>query len=43
VGLVQRYGFGIPTAREQLAKNGHPPLEFEVNANWVRCTVRGRP
>ena len=43
LGLVQRFGYGIPAARTQLAKAGHPPPEFEVNANWVRCTVRARP
>lgn len=43
LGLVQRFGFGIPTARAELAKAGHPPPEFEVNAGWVRCTVRARP
>jgi ATP-dependent DNA helicase RecG len=43
LGLVQRFGFGIPTARAELAKAGHPPPEFEVNASWVRCTVRARP
>jgi len=42
LGLVQRFGFGIPTARAELAKAGHPALEFEVDANWVRCAVRGK-
>lgn len=42
LGLVQRFGFGIPTARAELAKAGHPPPEFEVNDSWVRCTLRGR-
>jgi ATP-dependent DNA helicase RecG len=42
LGLVQRYGFGIPTARRELDRAGHPPPEFEVDPNWVRCTVRGR-
>ncbi len=42
LGLVQRFGFGIPTARAELAKAGMPPPEFEVNENWVRCTLRGR-
>lgn len=42
LGLVQRFGFGIPTARDLLAKAGHPPIQFEVNSNWIRCTVRAR-
>jgi ATP-dependent DNA helicase RecG len=43
LGLVQRFGFGIPTARDHLAKAGHPNLEFQVEPNWVRCTVKARP
>jgi len=42
LGLVQRYGFGIPTARRELERAGHPAPDFEVDANWVRCTVRAR-
>ena len=40
LGLVQRYGFGIPAARRALRKNGQPEPEFHVQANSVRCTVR---
>ena len=43
LGLVQRYGFGIPTARRELKENGHPEPVFEVQPNWVRCTVKARP
>ena len=43
LGLVQRFGFGIPIARRELKEKGHPALEFLVDANRVRCTVRGRP
>lgn len=42
LGLVQRFGVGIATARQLLARAGHPPPEFQVEANWVRCTVRPR-
>ena len=42
LGLVQRFGFGIPTVRRELDQARHPEPEFEVDANWVRCTVRGR-
>ena len=38
-GLVQRYGFGIPAARQALRKNGQSPPEFRVDANRVHCTV----
>ena len=43
LGLVQRYGFGIPTARRALKENGQPEPEFGVQPNWVQCTVRARP
>jgi len=43
LGYVQRYGVGIPIARRELAANGNPPPEFEVNAGQVLATVRRRP
>ena len=42
LGLVQRYGFGIPAARQALRKNGQALPEFHVEANRVRSTVRAR-
>ena len=42
LGLVQRYGFGIPAARRLLRAAGHPEPEFRVDPSWVRCTVRAR-
>ncbi len=42
LGLVQRYGFGIPAARRLLRAAGHPAPEFRVDASWVHCTVRAR-
>ena len=41
-GLVQRYGFGIPAARQALRQNGQAPPEFQVDANRIRCTVWAR-
>ena len=43
LGLVQRYGFGIPAARRLLQAGGHPEPEFRVDPSWVHCTVRVRP
>ena len=40
LGLVQRYGVGIATARRALRDNAQPEPEFEVRAELVRCTVR---
>ena len=43
LGLVQRYGVGIPIARRELEANGQPEPEFRIEPNWVCCTVRARP
>ena len=40
LGLVQRYGFGIPAARLALRNNGQQDPEFLVEANRVRYIVR---
>jgi ATP-dependent DNA helicase RecG len=40
LGLVQRFGSGIPLARRALAENGNPPPEFAAQPNFVFATVR---
>jgi ATP-dependent DNA helicase RecG len=40
LGFVQRYGFGIPTARRELEKNGNPPPEFTVEPTYIGVIVR---
>jgi ATP-dependent DNA helicase RecG len=40
LGFVQRFGVGIATARRELAANGNPPPEFEVNPSHVGVTLR---
>ncbi len=40
LGMVQRFGAGIDTARRELTKNGNPPLEFEVDSDWIAATLR---
>ena len=42
LGLAQRYGAGIPTARRALLNNAQPEPDFRVEPNWVHCTVRAR-
>jgi ATP-dependent DNA helicase RecG len=42
LGYVQRFGVGIPIAREELAKNGNPPLEFATEAAHILALVRRR-
>jgi ATP-dependent DNA helicase RecG len=43
LGYVQRFGVGIQIARNELAKNGNPPLEFRVEPSRVLAVVRKRP
>ena len=43
LGLVQRYGVGIPLARRKLIENGQSEPVFDVDPHWVNCTVRVRP
>jgi ATP-dependent DNA helicase RecG len=40
LGLVQRFGAGIPIAQRALAENGNPPPEFRVSPTFVVATVR---
>ena len=42
LGLVQRYGFGIPAARRLLRAGGHPEPDFRVEPSWVHCKVSAR-
>jgi len=43
LGLVQRFGVGIPIARKELDRNGNPPLAFVVESASVAACVRRRP
>jgi ATP-dependent DNA helicase RecG len=40
--LMQRFGFGIQWARDSLAENGSPALEFVVNNSMVRAIIPKR-
>jgi ATP-dependent DNA helicase RecG len=40
LGYAQQFGVGIQIARETLARNGNPPLEFGVDATSVVATIR---
>lgn len=42
LGLIQRFGIGIDTARKALEANGSPPLEFRVEQSSVTAIVRKR-
>lgn len=38
--FLERFGIGIPIAREELMKNGNAELIFENNAQYVLAVVR---
>jgi ATP-dependent DNA helicase RecG len=40
LGYVQRFGFGIAIARQEMAKNGNPPPEFQVEDAHVAVILR---
>ncbi|MEM8962793.1 MAG: ATP-binding protein [Acidobacteriota bacterium] len=40
LGFVQRYGAGLMIARRELAENGNPALEFNVQQTIVAATIR---
>ena len=41
LGFVQRFGIGIDLARKELAKNGNPPPEFQVEDAHI-CVIMRR-
>jgi ATP-dependent DNA helicase RecG len=43
LGYAQRFGLGLPLAREALAKNGNPEPEFDFQPTQVGVTVRAAP
>ena len=40
LGFAQRFGLGVPLARQALADNGNPPPEFGFEPTLVTATVR---
>ncbi len=42
-GFVQAFGRGISIAKNELERNGNPPLEFFVNQSAVLCTIWRKP
>ena len=39
-GFMERFGMGIPLARQALEANGNPPPEFDVQDTFVFSTIR---
>lgn len=42
LGFVQRFGVGIQIARQELTRNGNPPLEFEIGESSILVRLRKR-
>jgi ATP-dependent DNA helicase RecG len=42
LGYVQRFGYGIPTAKRAVERNGNPPLEFSLNDTYTAVVIRRR-
>lgn len=40
LGYAQNFGVGIQIARDAMARNGNPPLEFRVDSRTVVATMR---
>ncbi|MEB3886012.1 ATP-binding protein [Lyngbya sp. CCY1209] len=40
LGYVQRFGYGIPTAKRALERNGNPPPEFLLDDTYTTVIVR---
>ena len=40
LGYVQRFGYGIPTAKRTLEKNGNPPPEFLLDDTYTSVVIR---
>lgn len=43
LGFAQRFGLGIPLARQALQENGNPPPEFAFQPTVVLVTVKAAP
>ena len=41
-GLVEAFGRGIRTARDEMLRNGNPPPEFIADRSHVRCILPGK-
>ncbi|MCH9663420.1 MAG: putative DNA binding domain-containing protein [Gammaproteobacteria bacterium] len=42
LGFAQQFGRGIPIARDQLRRHGHPEPEFEAGKGFFSCVIRAK-
>lgn len=43
MGFMQQFGIGIATVHKELKDNGNPPVEFNIEDNFISATVARRP
>jgi ATP-dependent DNA helicase RecG len=43
LGYVERFGTGVQRARDAMARNGNPPLDFELDDAYVLAILRRQP
>ena len=43
LGFAQKFGMGVPLAKERMEANGNPPLEFDFSPARVMVTLRSKP
>lgn len=43
LGYAQKFGGGIAVAQSAMAKNGNPPIEFQVDPGLVMAVLKRRP
>ena len=43
MGFTQQFGMGIAKAQKALKDNGNPPVEFDIQDNFISATVTKRP
>lgn len=42
LGYIQRFGVGLPMAKDALEKNGNPELKFSIDNSYISCTIWSR-
>lgn len=40
MGFMERFGMGIPTVKQELNRNGNPPVEFDIQESFIFATVK---
>ena len=43
LGFAQKFGLGVPLAKDAMEANGNPPLEFDFSPTRIMVTLRCKP